>query len=182
MGFDLRVLLDERRGDGPALWERHLNHQVPRVLRSIGLDKPYVRASGCYLFDRDGRRYLDFLSGFGVFGVGRNHPVVTDALRTVLDAGLADMVQMDTPLLPGLLAERLLQKAPGLDRVYFGNSGTEAVEAALKFARFATGRGRILYCDHAYHGLTVGSLSVNGGAEFRKGFAPPPTRHPHPVR
>jgi acetylornithine/succinyldiaminopimelate/putrescine aminotransferase len=180
VGFDLKNLLDERRGDGPSLWERHLNPQVPRVLHSIGLDRAYERGSGCYLYDREGRRYLDCLAGFGVFGVGRNHPVVGDALRCVLDADLADMVQMDAPLLPGLLAERLLQKAPGLERVYFSNSGTEAVEAALKFARYATRRPRVLYCDHAYHGLTAGSLSVNGAREFRDGFAPllPDTRIP----
>ncbi len=94
------------------------------------------------------------------------------ALHDVLDAELADMVQMDTPLLAGLLAEALIERAPDLDRVYMCNSGTEAVEAALKFARCATGRPRILYCDHAFHGLTAGSLSVNGAREFRDGFGP----------
>src|SRR5206468_3682966 len=72
----------------------------------------------------------------------------------------------------GLLAEQLLRHVPEFDRVYFGNSGTEAVEGALKFARCATGRRRVVYCDHAFHGLTVGSLSVNGGREFRRGFDP----------
>ena len=120
--------------------------------------------------------------GFGVFGVGHNHPVVRKALHDMLDAELADLVQFDTPLLPGLLGERLLAKAPGLDRVYFCNSGTEAVEAALKFARYATGRRRIIYCDHAYHGLTVGSLSANGSDEFRRGFAPAAAGHQDPVR
>jgi acetylornithine/succinyldiaminopimelate/putrescine aminotransferase len=90
----------------------------------------------------------------------------------MLDRELADLVQFDCALLPGLLGEKLLAKAPGMDRVYFCNSGTEAVEAALKFARYATGRPRVLYCDHAYHGLTVGSLSVNASAEFRGGFGP----------
>jgi acetylornithine/succinyldiaminopimelate/putrescine aminotransferase len=97
---------------------------------------------------------------------------VRKALHDVLDAEVASMVQFDCALLPGLLAEQLLAKAPGLERVYFCNSGTEAVEAALKFARYATGRPRILYCDHAFHGLTTGSLSVNGAEEFRKGFDP----------
>lgn len=180
MGFDLKTVMDERRGQGAALWARHLNPQVPRVLHSIGLDRRYERASGSWLYDAEGQRYLDLLAGFGVFGVGRNHPVVIDALRSVLSGELADMVQMDAPLLPGLLAERLLQKAPGLERVYFGNSGTEAVEAALKFARYATGRPRVIYCEHAYHGLTAGSLSVNGSEDFREGFAPllPDTRVP----
>jgi ornithine--oxo-acid transaminase len=172
MGFDLPSLIAARRGEGYDLHARYLNPQLPKMLHAIGFDKVYERAEGAYLYDRDGNRYADFLAGFGVFGVGHNHPVVRQALRDVLDADLADLVQFDCALLPGLLAERLLAKAPEFDRVYFGNSGTEAVEAALKFARYATGRKRILYCSHAFHGLTTGSLSVNGAAEFRKGFDP----------
>jgi ornithine--oxo-acid transaminase len=172
MGFDLPGLLAARRAEGYELHARLLNPQLPRMLHAIGFDKVYERGEGVYLFDRDGNSYADFLTGFGVFGVGRNHPVVRRALADVLDGELADLVQFDCALLPGLLAERLLAKAPGLDRVYFCNSGTEAVEAALKFARYATGRRRIVYCDHAFHGLTVGSLSVNGSAEFRRGFGP----------
>jgi acetylornithine/succinyldiaminopimelate/putrescine aminotransferase len=171
-GFDLGRLLDERRGEGHALHERHLNAQVPRLLRTIGFDRTYERAEGACLYDADGVRYLDMLAGFGVHALGRNHPEVRRALHEVVDRGLADLVQFDAPLLPGLLAERLLAHAPGLDRAYFCNSGTEAVEAALKFARAATGRPRVLYADHAYHGLTAGSLSVNGAAEFRRGFGP----------
>ena len=172
MVFDLAGLLAARRGEGYALTSQYLNPQLPRMLHAIGFDRVYERAEGAYLYDSDGHRYADFLAGFGVFSLGRNHPVVRQALRDLLDAGLADLVQFDTPLLPGLLAEKLLAKAPGLDRVYFCNSGTEAVEAALKFARYATGRRRIVYCDHAFHGLTTGSLSVNGSAEFRRGFDP----------
>jgi ornithine--oxo-acid transaminase len=180
MGFDLPGLLAERSGQGYELHARYLNPQRPRMLHAIGFDKVYERAEGAYLYDAEGRRYADFLSGFGVFGVGHNHPVVRKALHDVLDAELASMVQFDCALLPGLLAERLLTYAPGLDRVYFCNSGTEAVEAALKFARYATGRSRILYGDHAFHGLTMGSLSVNGATEFRSGFNPllPDTRVP----
>lgn len=172
MNFDLAGLLNERRGDGYELYGRYLNPQLPRMLHAIGFDKVYQRAEGAYLYDADGHAYADFLAGFGVFAAGRNHPVIREALHVALDAGLAEWTQFDCQPLPGLLAERLLAKAPGLDRVFFCNSGTEAVEAALKFARFATGRGRILYCDHAFHGLTAGSLSVNGSAEFRAGFGP----------
>jgi ornithine--oxo-acid transaminase len=172
MGFDLPSLLTARRGEGYDLHARYLNPQLPRTLHAIGFDKVYERAEGAYLWDSDGNRYADFLAGFGVFGVGRGHPVVRQALKDVLDGELADLVQFDCALLPGLLAERLLAQAPEFDRVYFGNSGTEAVEAALKFARYATGRPRVLYCSHAFHGLTTGSLSVNGAAEFRKGFDP----------
>ena len=141
-------------------------------MRSIGFDRRWERAEGCYLYDSSGASYLDFLSGFGVFGLGRNHPVDEQAIHDVIDADLADMVQMDTPLLAGLLGEALTAKAPHLTRAYMCSSGTEAVEAALKFARYATGRPRILYCDHAFHGLTSGSLSVNGAKEFREGFGP----------
>src|SRR5258708_31208327 len=172
MGFDLPSLLSERNGQGYDLHARYLNPQRPRMLHAIGFDKVYERAEGGYLYDGAGVGYADFLSGFGVFGIGHNHPVVRKALHDALDAELASMVQFDCALLPGLLAERLLAKAPGLDRGYFCNSGTEAVEAALKFARYATSRPRVLYCDHAFHGLTTGSLSVNGADEFRRGFNP----------
>ena len=171
-GFDLGKLLSERAGEGHRLQGKMLNPQLPRMLHAIGFDRTYTRAEGAYMYDDEGRDYLDFLSGFGVFALGRNHPVVRGALHQTLDADLADLIQFDSPLLAGLLAEKLLARAPHLDRVYFGNSGTEAVEAALKFARYATGRPRILYVDHAFHGLTAGSLSVNGAAEFRDGFDP----------
>ncbi len=172
MGFDLPGLLSARAGEGADLWARYLNPQTAKVLRSIGLDRQWVRAEGPYLWDDNGNRYLDWLAGFGVFGLGRNHPVVRKAIHDVLDAELADMVKMDTPLLAGLLGEALIQRAPYMDRVYLCNSGTEAVETALKFARYATGRPRVLYCSHAYHGLTAGALSVNGASDFREGFGP----------
>ena len=172
MGFDIRALIEERRGQAGLLHEQYLNPQVPRVLHTIGFDREFVRGEGAYYWDPEGKRYLDFNSGFGVFGVGRTHPVVRKALHDVLDAELADMVQFDLPLLPGLVAEQLLARSPGMERVYFCNSGSESVETALKFARCATGRKRIVFCDHAYHGLTTGSLSVNGAKEFRKGFDP----------
>jgi ornithine--oxo-acid transaminase len=172
MGFDIRALIEQRRDDGERLHAARLNAQVPRMLRTIGFDRVLTNASGAWYDDADGQRYLDFLSGFGVYAVGRNHPVVRQALHDVLDLELADLVQFDLPLLPGLLAEALLLRAPGMERVYFCNSGTEAIEAALKFARCSTGKPRILYCDHAYHGLTAGSLSVNGAQEFRQGFDP----------
>ncbi|TFE36134.1 aspartate aminotransferase family protein [Streptomyces sp. ICN441] len=171
-GFDLAKLLEERAGERYELHARHLNHQLPRMLRTIGFDRVYERAEGAYFWDDEGGDYLDMLSGFGVMGLGRHHPVVRKALHDVIDASLADLTRFDCPPLPGLLAEKLLAHSPHLDRVFFCNSGTEAVETALKFARYATGRPRILYCGHAFHGLTAGSLSVNGEAGFRDGFTP----------
>lgn len=171
-GFDLRALLAERGGERYELHARYLNHQLPRMLHTIGFDKVYERAEGAHFWDADGADYLDMLAGFGVMGLGRHHPVVRKALHDVLDAQLADLTRFDCQPLPGLLAERLLAHSPHLNRVFFGNSGTEAVETALKFARYATGRPRVLYCSHAFHGLTTGSLSVNGESGFRDGFAP----------
>ncbi|WP_030553985.1 aspartate aminotransferase family protein [Streptomyces exfoliatus] len=171
-GFDVRALLAERGGERYELHAKYLNHQLPRMLHTIGFDKVYERAEGAHFWDADGVDHLDMLAGFGVMGLGRHHPVVRKALHDVLDAQLADLTRFDCQPLPGLLAERLLAHSPHLDRVFFGNSGTEAVETALKFARYATGRPRVLYCSHAFHGLTTGSLSVNGEKGFRDGFAP----------
>ncbi len=142
------------------------------MLHTIGFDKVYERAEGAYLYDSEGHQYADFLAGFGVFAAGRNHPVIRQALHDALTPSWPTGPSSTAGRCPGLLAERLLAKAPGLDRVFFCNSGTEAVESALKFARYATGRRRVIYCDHAFHGLTTGSLSVNGSAEFRRGFDP----------
>src|SRR4051794_19790310 len=130
--FDIADVLRRRGPDRYALQAEHLNPQLPRMLHAIGFDKVYTRAEGAYLFDADGADYLDMLSGFGVFALGRHHPVVRQALHQVLDADLADLTQFDAPPLAGALAEQLLARVPHLDRVYFGNSGTEAIEAALK--------------------------------------------------
>jgi ornithine--oxo-acid transaminase len=103
--------------------------------------------------------------------LGRSHPALKAALHQAIDLDLPNMVQMDCALLPGLLAEQLLARCgEEIERVFFCNSGAEAIESAIKFARSATGRPRILYADHAFHGLSTGALSLNGGAEFREGF------------
>jgi ornithine--oxo-acid transaminase len=172
MAFDLAQELAAHAGEAFALHERHLNPQMVRVLKTIGFDRRYVRAEGPYLFDEAGTRYLDLLAGFGVFAVGRNHPTIKKALHDVLGADLPNLVQMDASLLSGLLAERLLAHVPGQERVFFCNSGTEAVEAAIKLARAATRRSKLLFCEHAFHGLTMGALTLNGDATFRDGFGP----------
>jgi ornithine--oxo-acid transaminase len=172
MTEDIAALHDKREPERYGMHERHLNAQMVRVLRTIGYDVGFCRGKGAYLYDRDGERYLDLLSGFGVFALGRNHPTVREALKSVLDSELPNLVQLDVPVLAGVLAERLLARVPYLDKVFFANSGAEAVEAAMKFARGATGRPGIVYCNHAFHGLTYGALSLNGDDIFRSGFEP----------
>lgn len=173
MAFDLAAVLADHHGENFSLQSRVMNPQLAKVLTTLGFDRFYVRGEGSYLIDDQGDRYLDFLSGFGVFALGRNHPAIKDALHQALDANLPNLVQLDCALLPGLLAEALVAKAhSGIERVFFTNSGAEAVETAIKFARCATRRNRILYCSHAFHGLSNGALSLNGGKEFRDGFGP----------
>ena len=163
----------QRQQDNFALHEQYLNPQMVNVLKTIGFDRHYVKAEGAYLIDDRGDRYLDLLSGFGVFAIGRNHPTVVKALQDVLAADLPNLVQLDVSVLSGLLAEKLQTLTPpGLDRLFFANSGTESVEAALKFSRCATGRSKIVYCHGGYHGLTMGSLSATGDEHFRAGFGP----------
>ncbi|BCX89159.1 ornithine--oxo-acid transaminase [Methylomarinovum tepidoasis] len=173
MTLKLADLIETRRQENFTLHEQYLNPQMVRVLRTIGYDRVYTRAEGPYLFDDQGNRYLDLLSGFGVFALGRNHPTVKATLKEVLELDLPDLVQMDVSLLAGVLAEKLVARTPEpLTRLFFCNSGAEAVEAAIKFARYTTGRSRILYCEHAFHGLTLGALSLNGEEIFRQGFGP----------
>jgi ornithine--oxo-acid transaminase len=170
---DVRQILAERAGEAMALNDRHLNPQLGRIVRTLGFDRTWVRGEGAHLIDDRGERYLDLLNGYGVFAVGRNHPDVIAALRDVMEAQTANLPQLGVTVLTGVLGEQLLARAPAsVDAMVPANSGTEAVEAAIKLSRAATGRARVLFAEHAFHGLTLGSLSLNGNAEFRDGFGP----------
>ncbi len=173
MSFSIADLLANRSNDKFELHEKYLNNQMVRVLKTIGYDRNYQKAKGQYLYDQEGNEYLDLLSGFGVFAIGRNHPTVVNALKETLTLELPNLVQMDVSLLSGLLAEKILQTTPdNLDKIFFANSGAEAVEAAIKFARYTTKRQKIVHCEHSFHGLTLGALSLNGEEIFREGFGP----------
>jgi ornithine--oxo-acid transaminase len=170
--LDISGLFMEREAQRSSMHARHLNEQLVRILKTIGYDVGFQKGQGAYLYDREGVRYLDLLSGFGVFGIGRNHPSLRAALKNVLDADLPNLVQLDVSTLAGILAERLLKYMPYLDKVFFANSGAEAVEAAIKFARGATGRPGIVHCHHSFHGLSYGALSLTDDSNFRSGFEP----------
>src|SRR5436190_7445428 len=166
-------ILSRRSGEELSLNDRFVNPQMGRILRTLGFDKVWTGGEGAHLIDSRGERYLDLFGGYGVFAVGRNHPEVVAALEEVLQARTGNLPQLGVPLLSGVLAEQLLARAPGsVAAMVPANSGTEAVEAALKVARAATGKPRLLYADHAFHGLTLGALSINGNEEFRAGFGP----------
>ncbi|MGQ0629213.1 MAG: aspartate aminotransferase family protein [Phycisphaerales bacterium] len=173
--FDLAALLAGHAHDALDLQAEYVNPAMAAVLRTIGFDARYVRGEGAYLFDDLGRRYIDCLGGYAVFAAGRNHPVIKDALRQALDADLPNLPGVGTFRTGGILAEQLVRLVPGDARskprmVFFASGGAEAMDAALKQARVATGRSGLVYCAKAYHGLTIGSLSVNGNHEFREGF------------
>lgn len=172
MPNDLLRRLDDAHGRQFELHDRYVNPRMREMLRLVGMDVDYVRASGSWLHDSDGRKYLDLITHSGVFSIGHNHPHVAETLKSVLSAKLPNILLMDCSLLSGLMAERLLKTAPHLGKVYFGNSGAEAVEASLKMARGATGRPRIVSFEGAYHGLTYGALSTVGHEMWREGFAP----------
>jgi ornithine--oxo-acid transaminase len=169
----VREILASRSGEEMALNDRFLNPQMGRILRTLGFDKVWTGGEGAHLIDADGERYLDLFGGYGVFAIGRNHPDAIAAVEEVMAARTGNMPQLGVTLLSGVLAEQLLARAPGsVGAMVPANTGTEAVEAAVKIARAATGRPRVLYADHAFHGLTLGSLSLNGNPEFRDGFGP----------
>ncbi|MFZ0090417.1 MAG: aspartate aminotransferase family protein [Solirubrobacteraceae bacterium] len=170
---DLAKLIELRAGDAMELNQRYLNRQLGRVLRTLGFDREWVQGRGAYLIDREGHEYLDLYAGYGVFSIGRNHPYVKRQLQGLLEADPPNLPQLGVSTLAGVLAEELIGRVPeSLDAAVLTSSGTESVEAAIKLARAATGRSRMLYCERGFHGLSLGSLSVNGNEEFRERFAP----------
>jgi ornithine--oxo-acid transaminase len=152
---------------------RHLDSSLVDVLQILGFDKDYVSAQGSYLYDAAGSAYLDFHTGEGFASLGHNHPDVREVLQATLAADLVDGVQLHYSPLAGMLAEALSQRLPpGLDSVFFASTGAEAVDSAMKFARAATRRPRLISCDDGFHGVTLGPLSLVGDEFFKDGFGP----------
>lgn len=154
-------------------YEQYVNPQWVNLLNLLDMNVRYQRCSGVELFTEDGRRILDFLSGYCVHNTGHNHPYIVQALKDELDKSGPAMLQSHVPEIAGELAQRLCQLAAGgLKKVYFGSSGSEGVEAAIKFARATTGRTGIVYARSSFHGLTAGALSLMNDAFWREGFGP----------
>jgi len=154
-------------------YEAYVNPQWVTLLNLLGMNVEYERCLGSELFTKDGRRILDFLSGYCVHNVGHNHPDIIQALKDEMDRCGPAMLQSHVPEIAGDLARRLCELASGdLEKVYFGSSGSEGVEAAIKFARATTGRAGIIYAKSSFHGLTVGALSLMNDAFWREGFGP----------
>jgi len=151
----------------------YVNPQWVSLLNLLGMNVEYERCLGCELFTKDGRRVLDFLSGYCVHNTGHNHPYIVQALKDEMDRCGPAMLQSHVPEIAGDLARRLCELAGGeFEKVCFGSSGSEGVEAAIKFARATTGRSGIVYAKSSFHGLTAGALSLMNDAFWREGFGP----------
>ncbi len=169
--FNLRGMVE---ASAPRLLDLHsdfVNPAYVKVLRTIGFDVNYASARGAYLFDDQGRKYIDCLGGYAIYPLGRNSPEIQDAICQAMDLQLPNLPGIGGFKLAGLLAQKLLEIAPGnFGKVFFASAGAEAVDAAIKMARIYTARPGVVYCHRGYHGLTIGALSVTGNAEFRDGF------------
>ncbi|MCB0199917.1 MAG: aspartate aminotransferase family protein [Anaerolineae bacterium] len=168
--YSLAQALELGRTRNSALHRSHLNPRHVALAELVQIDKPLIRAYGPFFWDSDGNQYLDFLGGFAALLLGHNHPRLNRALRQVDELpGLVEGLS----ILSAALAHNLAVLAPGdLNRVYFANSGAEVVDAAIKLARAATGRTRLVACSKGFHGRTVGALSLMDRREYHDPFAP----------
>ncbi len=154
-----------------ANYSEHINPYLAKLMGFAGFGVE-MRAEGCYIWDHEGKKFLDCLGGYGTFSVGHRHPKVVEAVKNQLDQiALSGKAFFSKPAAD--LAARLATKTPaGVEFTFFCNSGTEAVEGALKFARAVTGRTKIVSTHNAFHGKTLGALSVMGREKYRKPFEP----------
>jgi ornithine--oxo-acid transaminase len=171
--MDTALQVDQSPSVGSDRYAQHVNREWVRLLDLLQMNVSYERCVGTELFTADGRCILDFLSGYCVHNVGHNHPDVVRALKAELDRCGPAMIQTHVADLAGELAEKLCQRGGGrLSKVFFASSGSEGVEAAIKFARAHTRRPGILSAEHAFHGLTCGALSLMSDEFWREGFGP----------
>lgn len=149
----------------------YLNSSLVMMMGLINFDKQFTRAEGIYVWDNKGNRYLDFLGAYGALNMGHNHPKIIDAVNQVKE--MPNLLQAALGTLPAALAKNLAVATPGdLRRSFFGNSGAEAVEGALKLARAATGRTALVYCEGSFHGKSLGALSITGRKKYQQAFEP----------
>ncbi|MGA2184166.1 MAG: aspartate aminotransferase family protein [Bryobacteraceae bacterium] len=167
-----RAVPGETRPD-QALYKAHVNPQWVRMLDLLQMNARYDHCAGAELHTADGRCILDFLSGYCVHNAGHNHPTIVAALKDELLRNGPAMLQSHVPDLAGTLAWRLCRLAGGdINKAFFCSSGSEGVEAAIKFARAHTRRTGLLYAEGAFHGLTCGALSLMDDSFWRDRFGP----------
>jgi putrescine aminotransferase len=169
--LDLRDAMELSREQNRDNHRRFINTELVNLLGILNFDKCFVKAEGTSIWDTEGNEYLDFLGGYGALNLGHNHPEIIAAVETVKE--LPNLLQAALNPLAGALARNLALFTPGeLQYSFFGNSGAEAVEGALKLARASTGRTKIVSCEGSFHGKSFGALSVTGREKYRKPFEP----------
>ena len=169
--FSLEEALNLSRAEVVGLHREYLNASLVNLMSLIDFTKQFVKAEGVRVWDSEGREYLDFLGGYGALNLGHNHPRVLEAITNV--SRQPNLLQASLNTLAGALAHNLAQIAPGkLQRSFFGNSGAEAVEGALKLARIATGKTKIISTLNSFHGKSFGALSATGKEKYQRPFEP----------
>ena len=155
-------------------FNEYVNPYLGKLLTSIKMDKQFVRGEGCYLFDNTGNRYLDCIAAYGALPFGYNPKAIWDVINDFQRSMEPSFVQPSALEAAGYLAKLLIKIAPaGLRYVTFTNSGAEAVEAAVKLCRSATGRRGILSTIKGFHGKTLGALSATGNSSYQTVFGAP---------
>lgn len=171
-GFlSLDSAVKQDRGQVAENHKSYLNAGLATMLGLLDFDKQFVKAEGVCVWDSKGNKYLDFLGAYGALNTGHNHPRILEALNRVKE--MPNLLQASLGTMAGALAKNLALITPGsLQRSFLCNSGAEAVEGALKLARAATGRQKLIYCDGSFHGKTLGALAVTGRGKYQKIFQP----------
>ncbi|MGB9793401.1 MAG: aspartate aminotransferase family protein, partial [Thermacetogeniaceae bacterium] len=169
--IDLEDAINLSKREVRSLYKSYVNPGYVTLLGMLDFDKKFVRAEGVSVWDEDGIEYLDFLGGFGALNFGHNHPYINAALERV--AHLPNLLQVTLNPLAAALGHNLAKITPGnLTHTFFCNSGAEAVEGALKLARAASKKQKIIYCERSFHGKTMGALSVTGKDKYQAPFRP----------
>jgi len=154
-------------------YAKYVNPSFIKLLNVWGYGREFVRAKDVWIWDRNGNRYLDLLSGFGVANIGHNHPDIQDAITRFMHLETLQFNHTAPSVFQTKLAKRLAAIVPApLRQTLYSNSGAEAVEAAMKLARAATKKPGFVYCNNAYHGTTFATLSIMGNERLRKPLKP----------
>lgn len=171
--IDMRATIEAQLDEAGQQSKRYVHPKLLKMFELAGMNATFVRAQGQYLWDSDGNRWLDFLTGGGVYLIGRNHPAVRQAIKDAVDLDLPNWTIVNPNLLSGLLAGRLIEKAgEHYGKAVFTNTGTECTEVAVRFARYVTRRRRFLYLEGAFHGRTYAAISMCGSKALREGQEP----------
>lgn len=169
--YDIDQAISISREEVGQNYTNHINPGMVKMLKFLNFDKNYVKADNTEVYDDQGRKYLDFLGGYGSLNLGHNRKEIIDAVNKVSEK--PNLLQASLGSVYSAAAYNLAQITPGnLEISFFGNSGTEAVEGAIKLARASTKKEKIIYCKDSFHGKSYGSLSITGREKYQKYFNP----------